>query len=64
MTRFGFKVKHSPLTSPHLGFNLSFMNTVLKVLVALILLPIASCGAFTCVALPIAGAYKKAKGAP
>jgi hypothetical protein len=40
------------------------MNTVLKVLIAFILLPMAACGAFTCVAIPIAGAYKKSHGAP
>lgn len=34
------------------------MNTVLKILVALILLPMAACGAFTCAScamLPVAG---------
>lgn len=39
------------------------MNTILKVLIAFILLPMAACGAFNCVALPIAGAHKKSHGA-
>jgi hypothetical protein len=37
------------------------VNTVLKILVALILLPMAACGAFTCIALPMAGAVKASK---
>lgn len=36
------------------------MNTVLKILLALILLPLACCGS-TCACVAVAGAYKKAK---
>lgn len=39
------------------------MNTTLKVLIALILLPMAACGA-SCVIIPVAGAYRKARVQP
>ena len=39
------------------------MNTTLKILIALILLPMAACGA-SCVIVPLAGAYRKAKVQP